>query len=117
VAPGASLLACTKSDIKAYAKAAGAHPARPLPPFNRVSTLDCDSPGPDLDITLGGKVHTPKKEDYIIKDGAECLFAMTGLDVPAPAGPLYIPGGVVMRAHYAKFDVGNKQIGIATIKR
>jgi hypothetical protein len=114
---GTSLLACPKSDIKAYAAAVGAHPVLPIPPFNREYTLDCDSPGPDLDITLGGKVYTLKKGDYVIKDGTECLFAMTGLDVPAPAGPLYILGDVFMRAYYVKFDVGNKQIGIATIKK
>jgi hypothetical protein len=114
---GTSLLACPKEDIKKYAEAVGAKTVLPIPPFNREYTLDCDSPGPDLDITLGGKVYTLKKEDYVLKDGTECLFAMTGLDVPAPAGPLYILGDVFMRAHYVKFDVGNKQLGFATIKK
>ena len=57
------------------------------------------------------------KEDYIINDGGKCLFAMTGLDVPSPAGPLYILGDVFMRAHYVKFDVGQRRLGFATLKK
>ena len=67
--------------------------------------------------TLGGTEFVLKKEDYIIKDAGKCLFAMTGLDVPAPAGPLYILGDVFMRAHYVKFDVGQRRLGFATIKK
>ena len=37
--------------------------------------------------------------------------------MPAPAGPLYILGDVFMRAHYVKFDVDNKQLGFAQIKK
>ena len=38
---------------------------------------------------------------------------MTGIDVPAPAGPLYILGDVFMRAYYVKFDVAQSRLGIA----
>jgi len=89
----------------------------PIPPFNKEYTVDCNSPGPDLDIVIGGNTYTLKKEDYIIKDQTICLFGMTGLDVPAPAGPLYILGDVFMRAHYVKFDVGNKRLGFAQLKK
>merc|ERR1712083_107634 len=51
------------------------------------------------------------------KDSTLCLFGATGLDVPAPAGPLYILGDVFMRAHYVKFDVGNKRLGFAQLKK
>ena len=53
----------------------------------------------------------------MIKDASKCLFAMSGIDVPAPAGPLYILGDVFMRAHYVKFDVGQKRLGFAAIKK
>ena len=36
--------------------------------------------------------------------------------MPAPAGPLYILGDVFMRAHYVKFDVGQKRLGFAKVK-
>ena len=88
----------------------------PIPPFNKEYLIDCDSPGPDIEIHIGGKMYTLTKEQYIIKDAGQCLFAMTGLDVPPPAGPLYILGDVFMRAHYVKFDVGNKRLGFAKIK-
>merc|ERR1712070_382089 len=113
---GTSLLAAPKDDIKAIAKLVGAKTVLPIPPFNREYTIDCDSPGPDLDFSIGGKTYTLTKKDYVINDGGQCLFAMTGLDVPAPAGPLYILGDVFMRKYYVKFDVDNQQVGFATAK-
>jgi len=113
---GTSLLAAPKEDIKAIAKKVGAHTLLPIPPFNREYFINCTSPGPDIEIGIGGKTYVLTKKDYIIEDAGKCLFAMTGLDVPAPAGPLYILGDVFMRAHYVKFDVGNKRLGFATIK-
>merc|ERR1712070_1318015 len=113
---GTSLLALPTADIKAIAKLVGAKTVLPIPPFNREYTIDCDSPGPDLDFSIGGKTYTLTKKDYVINDGGQCLFAMTGLDVPAPAGPLYILGDVFMRKYYVKFDVDNQQVGFATAK-
>lgn len=114
---GTSLLAVPTADMAKIAQLVGAKKVLPFPPFNKEYTVDCNSPGPDLDIVIGGNTYTLKKEDYIIKDETICLFGMTGLDVPAPAGPLYILGDVFMRAHYVKFDVGNKRLGFAQIKK
>jgi hypothetical protein len=114
---GTSLLAAPTADVAKIAAAVGAKKVLPIPPFNKEYTVDCNSPGPDIDIVIGGKTYTLKKEDYIIKDETICLFGMTGLDVPAPAGPLYILGDVFMRAHYVKFDVGNKRLGFAQLKK
>jgi hypothetical protein len=114
---GTSLLAVPTADMAKIAAAVGAKKVLPIPPFNKEYTVDCDSPGPDIDIVIGGNTYTLKKEDYIIKDETICLFGMTGLDVPAPAGPLYILGDVFMRAHYVKFDVGGKRLGFAQLKK
>jgi len=114
---GTSLLAVPTADMEKIAQAVGAKKVLPIPPFNKEYTVDCNSAGPDIDIVIGGQTYTLKKEDYIIKDSTMCLFGMTGLDVPAPAGPLYILGDVFMRAHYVKFDVGNKRLGFAKLKK
>ena len=41
-------------------------------------------------LALNGKTYTLTKADYVIQDGSECLFGMTGLDVPAPAAPKHL---------------------------
>merc|ERR1712228_1043502 len=92
---GTSLLAVPTADMKKIADAVGAKPVLPFPPFNKEYTL--------------------KKADYVLNEQGQCLLGFTGLDVPAPAGPLYILGDVFMRAHYVKFDVDNKQLGFAQI--
>lgn len=66
---------------------------------------------------LGGKSYVLKKADYVLNEGGKCLLGFLSLDVPAPAGPLYILGDVFMRAYYVKFDVDNKQLGFAQIKK
>jgi len=114
---GTSLIAVPTDDIKKIADAVGAKSVLPIPPFNREYTIDCTSAGPDIEFALGGKPYVLKKADYVINDAGECLLGFTGLDVPAPAGPLYILGDVFMRAHYVKFDVDNKQLGFAQIKK
>merc|ERR1711976_921039 len=93
----------------------GAHTVLPIPPFNKEYMIDCTSAAPAIDVVLGGKKYTLEKEDYVINDAGQCLFGMTGLDVPAPAGPLVILGDVFMRAHYVKFDLDNQQLGFAKI--
>jgi len=112
---GTSLLALPTADMKNIAKLLGAKTVLPIPPFNKEFTIDCDSAGPDMDIIIGGKKYTLEKADYIIDDAGSCLLGATGIDIPAPAGPLVILGDVFMRAHYVKFDLDNSQVGIAKI--
>lgn len=112
---GTSLLAVPTSDIKVIGAAVGAKQVLPIPPFNKEWMLDCNTPGPDLVVQIKGKDYTMKKADYVLNEGGQCLLAVTGLDVPAPAGPLYILGDVFMRTYYVKFDVDKRRLGFAQI--
>jgi hypothetical protein len=112
---GTSLMVVPTAEMKALAKTVGAKQLSIIPPLNREYTIDCDASAPDIDFQIDGKTYSLTKEDYSLADGGECLFAFMGQDLPAPVGPLIIMGDVFMRAHYVKFDEGNKQVGFAKI--
>merc|ERR1712187_56983 len=68
-----------------------------------------------LTYTLNGKDFVLDNNDMIVQNsGGQCLFGMTGIDIPAPRGPLWILGDVFMRKYYVKFDVGQKRMGFAS---
>lgn len=60
--------------------------------------------------------YTLEGDEYVINAGNDklCILAMAGMDIPEPAGPLWILGDVFMRKFYTVFDYGNAQIGLAT---
>jgi len=109
---GTSLLAGPSEDVTALAAAIGVE-------ANSVGQymVDCDiKNAPDITFTLGGVDYPLSFEEYIIKSGDQCILAIQGIDIPAPAGPLWILGDVFMRKYYVKFDIAGEQIGIALAK-
>merc|ERR1712196_101107 len=106
---GTSLLAGPKAEVSKIATLLGAKSL-----LGKEYTIDCNAASPDITFTIGGKDFTLAKKDYIIQSGSTCLFAMMGIDVPAPNGPLWILGDVFMRKYYTVFDWGNKRLGFAT---
>ena len=69
---------------------------------------------PDIQVSIAGVNWVLKPEDYVINDeDVMCLLGFMGLDIPAPAGPLWIMGDVFMRKVYTIFDVKNSRMRFA----
>ena len=105
---GTSLLTGPSEDVAALAEKVGA-----ISFIAGEYLIPCHTSSPDLVFVLNGQNYTLTKEDYVIPDGGLCLFAMMGLDVPRPNGPLWILGDVFMRKYYSVFDWENEQVGFA----
>lgn len=106
---GTSLLTGPSETVAAIAKSIG---AKEIIAGEYMVACNYDTL-PNLDFTIDGKVYTLTAYDYLIPDGNLCLFAMMGLDIPAPTGPLFILGDVFMRKYYTVWDTANKRIGFA----
>jgi saccharopepsin len=111
---GTSLLAGPTASVAALAKQVGATSI-----MGKEYVVDCSKKSslPELKVTLGGKDFTLTADDYVLEVSGQCLFAFTGIDVPAPRGPLWIMGDIFMRKYYCVFDYGNKQMRIAPVAK
>jgi cathepsin D len=113
---GTSVLAGPTADVAAIAASVGA-----VPTINPGEyTVDCSTINqlPPLAITINGHAYNFAGPEYVVSVSEMgetiCLFGMTGLDVPAPRGPLWILGDVFIRKYYTVFDMGNNRVGFAT---
>lgn len=110
---GTSVLAGPVSEVKAIAALVGAHAF-----VHGEYLINCDKiqTGVPIDIKLGGVVFTLQPADYILNESGSCLLGMIGLDVPSPAGPLWILGDPWIRKFYTIFDFGQNRLGFALAK-
>uniref|UniRef100_A0A7S4LNG7 Peptidase A1 domain-containing protein n=2 Tax=Oxyrrhis marina TaxID=2969 RepID=A0A7S4LNG7_OXYMA len=107
---GTSLLAGPSADVKAIASKLGAKSV-----LGKEYIVDCDTFKSSMTFSLGGQEYTLDSKDLVLQaSGNQCILGLTGIDVPAPAGPLWILGDVFMRKYYVQFDWGQKRIGVAT---
>ena len=69
---------------------------------------------PSLNIVFNGREFPLPPHDYVLNLGADqCLSAFIGLDIPAPAGPLWIVGDAFLRRYYSVYDLGKNAVGLA----
>jgi len=110
---GTSLLVGPKAEVKAISEQLGATCSI----LTGECTVDCSSVStlPTIDFNFGGRKFSLSPKNYVLQVEGQCLFGMSGMDIPAPMGPLWILGDVFIREYFTIFDVDNGRIGVATI--
>uniref|UniRef100_A0A8D0EZX2 cathepsin E n=1 Tax=Strix occidentalis caurina TaxID=311401 RepID=A0A8D0EZX2_STROC len=104
---GTSLITGPTKDIKQLQSYIGATPV------DGEYAVECSNLNvmPDVTFTINGLPYTLGAQ---YSDGmAFCTSGFQGMDIPPPAGPLWILGDVFIRQFYSVFDRGNNRVGLA----
>ncbi|ODQ77875.1 hypothetical protein BABINDRAFT_163250 [Babjeviella inositovora NRRL Y-12698] len=78
-------------------------------------SVDCASRDtlPDLTFNFSGYNFTISPYDYTLEVSGSCISAFTGMDFPAPVGPLAIIGDAFLRKYYSIYDLEKNAVGLA----
>ena len=111
---GTSLLVGPKSEIANLNAKIGA-----IPIASGEYMIDCNSIStlPRVNFTIGGTQFYLDGPQYVLQitqyNKTICLSGFAGLDIPPPAGPLWILGDVFIGPWYTEFDFGKNRVGFA----
>lgn len=107
---GTSLIACPTEISDAINESIGAKKS-----FRGIYTVDCAAiPSlPDVKFKFGGHTFSLPASDYVLQTPGGCISSFMGIDIPAPAGPIWIVGDAFLRHYYTVYDLEKNRVGFA----